>query len=223
MRTPVSQSFCVLARPTACATAARRNTGGGHRARRLRLTGSNRQQSRIPGRCSVNVCAVEVIFTGLYLASLQRAVCREHPATGREGVPPATDGARSSRFCGAPTRPGRAVRSWTPRAQRDTTLMAKRKVLQSVQEGSGAGGWEVTISIASIADAKIQSQKSSARNLQLKNMVDCEIMFPITKNTILNKNNLNSFMNPFYFKSLFYCLLMLQFSSSIFFSSYWNY
>lgn len=66
-------------------------------------------------------------------------------------------------------------------------------------------------------DAKIHSQKSSAKNSQLKNTADCEIMFQITKNTVFNKNNLNSFMNPFYFKSLFYCLLMLQFSSSTFY------
>lgn len=64
---------------------------------------------------------------------------------------------------------------------------------------------------------KLHSQKSSAKNFQLKNTADCEIMFQITKNTVLNKNNLNSFMNPFYFKSLFYCLLMLQFSSSTFY------
>lgn len=74
---------------------------------------------------------------------------------------------------------------------------------------------------------KYKVKTSSARNLQLKqkqkpkrnqktNNIDCEIVFRITKNTVFNKNNLNSFMNPFYFKSLFYCLLMLQFSSSTF-------
>lgn len=96
----------------------------------------------------------------------------------------------------------------------------------------GAGGrrglpWEGMVCRTSRCK-NTKSKTSSARNLQLKktqkternqkktNNIDCEIVFRITNNTAFNKNNLNSFMNPFYFKSLFYCLLMLQFSSSTF-------
>lgn len=110
-----------------------------------------------------------------------------------------------------------AVREHSERGARRQGWMAER---QSASECSGRGparAGQGGNGLLEHRDAKIHSQKSSARNFQLKNMADCEIMFQITKNTVFNKNNLNSFMNPFYFKSLFYCLLMLQFSSSTFY------
>lgn len=78
-----------------------------------------------------------------------------------------------------------------------------------------------------LASRTLRCKNTQSKNHQLEisnsktpPRADCETMFQITKSTVFNKNNLNSFMNPFYFKSLFYCLLMLQFSSS---TLYWNY
>lgn len=92
-------------------------------------------------------------------------------------------------------------------------------VLRRAREGAWPGTWR----LLQRCDAKIHSPKIiSSKSPTQKNppRADCETMFQITKSTVFNKNNLNSFMNPFYFKSLFYCLLMLQFSSS---TLYWNY
>lgn len=76
----------------------------------------------------------------------------------------------------------------------------------------GEGAWLLDRCDAKIHSPKIISSKPPTQKTPPR--ADCETMFQITKSTVFNKNNLNSFMNPFYFKSLFYCLLMLQFSSS---------